>query len=57
MSVNSLRKVKLVDIDDSIEDLRAAFICVTNNANGHLKSSKELSKGKIFYTNLSKMDW
>ena len=46
MSMSSLRKPRGVDIDDSIEDFRAAFICITNSASGYFKSSRELFKGK-----------
>jgi hypothetical protein len=30
---------------ESEDDFKAAFVCVTNNINGYLKSAEELTKG------------
>lgn len=32
---------------DSIEDLKAAFICVTNSLNAAFESPEELAKGMV----------
>jgi hypothetical protein len=31
-------------LDDSIEDFKAAFVCVTNSIHGHFKHSEDLMK-------------
>lgn len=30
---------------ESIEDFKAAFVCVTSNPNGYFKSSQDLTRG------------
>ena len=48
MSTTSIRKLRDSNfLSDSNEDIKASFICITNNARNFLRSSEELTKGLI----------
>jgi hypothetical protein len=32
---------------DSIEDFKAAFVCITNSPDGYFKSAEELTRGNL----------
>ena len=34
--------------NDSIEDMKAAFICITKSLNENLESPEDLAKGKLY---------
>lgn len=47
MSIASLKKSHVDSIDDSIEDFKAAFVCMTNGINGYFESPDDLLKGYL----------